>query len=420
MRFRHLGAFAAAAGICFGAATASGQTPAPDNDQTFTLRYSLKSSLLVSRLPDDEALFPDRDSATGFWRFRVAPTVRVDDNTTIEIAFEQRLRLFSSASTLAGADVLPPEASAPFRLRQLDWRFASSSHAEWRGEIDRAAVHLHYSRADVTIGRQAIGWGRGVLFGAVDLFSPFTPLEADREWRRGVDAVRTDVKLGDRVSLEAVGAFADAIGRSTFATRLRGYAGKADIELLGGFRAGDRFVGATSSAAMGDIEVHGELALFRTDAEAGSIGFAQPRSIVKAVAGGSYRVPLGNGVLLFAEYHYSGFGAASADGILLQLRDPAFQQRYARGDTQILTRHATALLASYELSPELTVSGEWLQSPVDGSGVLMPSTTWTLSDRWSVALSGYVPYGEKPAGTTLRSAFGATPLAAFVQIKVYR
>lgn len=419
MSSRHMGAVAAV-WIGLTLSSASGQTPAAEGGGTFALRYSLKSSLLLSRLPDDVVLFPDRDSATGLWRFRIEPAVRWGEQATFDVAFEQRLRVFSSAPSLAGAAVLPSSAPAPFRLRQLDWRFASSSNAEWRGEMDRAAVHLHYSRADLTFGRQAIGWGRGVLFGAVDLFAPFTPLEADREWRRGVDAVRADIKLGDRVSLDTVGAFADALDRSAFAGRLRGYVGKADIEILAGSRARDRFVGVTSSAAVGDVELHGELALFRTPATPGSIEFAGPRSIAKAVAGGSYRVPVGNGVLLFVEYHYSGFGAPSADLILAQLRDPAFQERYLRGDTQILERHAGAVLASYELSPEFTVSTQWLQSPVDGSGVVVPSTTWTLGDRWSIVLSGYVPYGSEPIGTTLRSEYGASGRAAFAQIRAYR
>ena len=43
-----------------------------------------------------------------------------------------------------------------------------------------------------------------MLFGAVDLFSPFSPLEADREWRRGVDAIRADVKLATDVACLAV------------------------------------------------------------------------------------------------------------------------------------------------------------------------------------------------------------------------
>jgi hypothetical protein len=52
-----------------------------------------------------------------------------------------------------------------------------------RHEIDRANAQVHLRRADLTIGRQAIGWGRGVMFTSVDLFAPFSPLEVDREWR---------------------------------------------------------------------------------------------------------------------------------------------------------------------------------------------------------------------------------------------
>jgi hypothetical protein len=102
------------------------------------------------------------------------------------------------------------------------------------------------------------------------------------------------------------------------------------------------------------------------------------------------------------------------------LRDPAFQERYLRGDTQILGRHATAVLASYEYSPLLSFSSEWLHNPADGSGVVVPSMTWTISDRWSTVVSGYVPYGCGPAGMVLGSEFGASPVALIVQIMMYR
>jgi hypothetical protein len=338
----------------------------------------------------------------------------------VDVAFEQRLRVASSAGAGGAAGVLPTEAPAPFRVAQLDWQFASSDRAEWRGEIDRAALHLHTSRGDITIGRQAVGWGRGALFGAIDLFAPFTPLEADREWRRGVDAVRADVKLADRVSLDSVAALGTSIDASIFASRLRGYAGKIDLEGVGGYRAGDLFGGVTSSAAVAGIELHGEVALFRTDATPGSLVFSDRRSVVKAVGGGSYRVPLANGILLFVEYHYSGFGAASSDRITTELSDAAFQERYLRGDTQILGRHAVAALASYEYSPELSVAATWIHSPRDASGVIVPSATWTISDALSLVVNAYVPYGEAPVGPALRSEYGAAPTAVFAQVRLYR
>ena len=402
-----------------GTRRAAAQTAPSSDPAAFSLRSSVKGSVLWSRAPDDPALYPDRETTTGFWRFRLEPTIRLDGGTSIEVAVEQRWRAFSSVRGTLGGGVLPSEAPAPYRLGQLDWQIATSDHAEWRAEIDRVAVHAQAGAAAITVGRQAIGWGRGVLFGAIDLFSPFTPLEADREWRRGVDAVRADVKIADRQSVDVVAAFGPDIEQSAFAGRFRGYAGKADIELVGGWRARDVFGGATTSAAVGNAEVHGEIAVFGTPAVPASPAFREARKIAKAVAGTSYRFPVGNGLVVFGEYHYSGFGAASPAEILPLLADPGFQERYLRGDTQILTRHAIAVLATYQCSPELTLAGQWLQNPTDASGIVVPSATWTLSDRYSAVLSGYLPFGSEPVGLLLHSQYGASPLGVFAQIRAY-
>ncbi len=81
--------------------------------------------------------------------------------------------------------------------------------------------------------------------------------------------------------------------------------------------------------------IHGELALFHAPEAlpAGGLG-SEDRLALKAVLGGSYRIPVANGILLFVEYHYSGFGAPSASEILPLLSNPAFLERYLRGDTR--------------------------------------------------------------------------------------
>ena len=140
-------------------------------------------------------LFPDRDTATGFWRFRVEPTVRRQRQRVASRSPSSSACACSRRRRPAGAACCRPRR----RRRSGSGRSTGSSRRrptrEWRHEIDRAALHASMRARPISpIGRQAIGWGRGVLFGAVDLFSPFTPLEADREWRRGVDAVRADVE----------------------------------------------------------------------------------------------------------------------------------------------------------------------------------------------------------------------------------
>jgi hypothetical protein len=409
----------AACALLIGAHAAAQET-APGASPAFSLRTSLKASGLFSHAPDDPLLFPDQNSQTSFWRLRVEPEARRGDWLTVAGAYEQRLRVFSSEAGLAGLGVLPPDTPAPYRLAQLDWQIGQSPNYSWRHEVDRAYVALHARRADLTLGRQAVGWGRGVLFGAVDLFSPFTPLEADREWRRGIDAIRADVKLADRVSIDTVAAFGERLDDSAFATRLRGYAGRVDLELVAGWRARDLLAGVTSSAAVAGAELHGEFAVFRAPEPLPAGGLGDGRTALKAVAGGSYRLPIGNGLLVEAEYHYSGFGATQPGDILPLLADPDFRKRYLRVDMQILERHATAAVASYEFSPELAVTGQWLHSPVDASGVVAPSATFTFGDRLSLVATAYLPYGRPPEGLTLNSEYGVAPLSAFVQFRIYR
>ena len=189
------------------------------------------------------------------------------------------------------------------------------------------ALHLPSSRVDVSVGRQAIGWGRGMLFGAIDLFSPFSPFEVDREWRRGVDAVRVDARLSSRSSTDVVLAFGERPDESAYALRLRGYGGEADVEAVGGWRAGDTFGGAATSFVLGQAEVHGEVAVFATPAVSGSSLFGDPRTIVKAVVGGSSRLPVGAGLLLYVEYHYSGFGVPTAEDLVPALFDAGVRRR---------------------------------------------------------------------------------------------
>ncbi len=172
--------------------------------------------------------------------------------------------------------------------------------------------------------------------------------------------------------------------------------------------------------AVGDAEVHGELAFFRAEEAlpAGGI-LGDERLAVKAVAGGSYRFALGKGIAFLAEYHFSSFAARTPQDLTKLLADPRFVARYLRGDTQILLRHAAAALASYELSEEIGVSALVLVVPADGSGVVSPSVTLTLSDRLSALASLYVPFGPSPVGLELRSVYGSAPLSGLLQLRIY-
>lgn len=383
-----------------------------------SVRASLKSTVDVFRAPYAPWLYPEQTGAAALWRLRIYPELRISDSVSAELAYEQRLQVESTTAIVLPG--LPRASTAPYRLVGLEDELASTQSLLWLQELDRAFVAAQLGPAQLSVGRQAIGWGRGMVFTAVDLFSPFSPLEVDREWRRGVDAVRADVRVTERFSVDAVAALGPSIDDSLLGARARGFAGDVDAELLGGWRAQDTFAGGSLSAAVGGVELHTEGAVFHLPTPWPESAVFGRNWIPRTVIGGSYVAPVGTGLTLAAEYQYSGFGVAQPEDLLIRLADPDFQKRYLRGDFQLLGRHTVGVLTSYELGLEGTTSLMWLQDAGDGSGILAPSMTWNPSDRLSVLLTGYVPYGRKPdvVEPVLHSQFGTVPLAVYLQVQV--
>ncbi|MCK4590142.1 MAG: hypothetical protein KAT86_00205, partial [Candidatus Latescibacteria bacterium] len=99
--------------------------------------------------------------------------------------------------------------------------------------------------------------------------------------------------------------------------------------------------------------------------------------------------------------------------------DEAFQERYVRGDTQILGRHAGVVQAAYGIGGESPLNVSWIFSPVDGSGVLATAVSWIFSDNITLVANVYFPYGAKPEDGQIQSEYGGTPASALLQISFY-
>jgi hypothetical protein len=386
-----------------------------------SLSLSGKATSLASHPPADPLLFPDGDTQTTLLRLRFGLGVRHSEWMDSEAAYEQQARWTGTAGGLgAGSALLPSTVDVPFRLTPIEGEICGDDEAVYRHEIDRGLVALHPEWGEVTVGRQAIGLGRGMLFGAADLFSPFSPLEVDREWRRGVDAVRAEYRLSPTSSAEVIGVFGESWGESALLGRLRGYLGEVDGSFLIGKFAEDFLVGGVVSTIVGDAEVHAEVAVFDTPEEwpDGTLWIGED-VVTKAVLGTSYVFDVGSGLSALAEYHYSGFGLADVEDALLRLQDPAFQRRFLRGDTQILGRHALAGRLSYAFDDAVSGGLLLLGSPVDGSGVASPSVRIDVADNTTLLGSVFLPWGEAPRFGQFRSEYGATATSLFLQANVY-
>ncbi len=147
-----------------------------------------------------------------------------------------------------------------------------------------------------------------------------------------------------------------------------------------------------------------------TDTEERSCG---RQTVGKAVAGSSRTFDLGPGLLVGAEYHYSGFGQANPS------RGDPMGDRYLRGDSQILGRHATCIQLVWGLGTTMPVSLSWIASPTDGSGVVTMGATWECTDHLTFVTSASLAHGARPRDGDLRSEYGATPRSVLVGIRFY-
>lgn len=421
-----------AALLALGAALATAPSPArardlfesDDGEHRLTLRSSLKGSWLLS-FPADDPMFVEEPGGAALFRLRFELGANLSEYVTAQIAYEHRA-LAASQSGI-GFGLLPAASAPPFRLSALDWAIVDDAPAfQHRHEIDRAFVSLHLPFLELTVGRQAIGLGRGVMFSAIDLFAPFAPAEIDREWRRGVDAVHAELRVPELSALSAD--FIAVLGNVdsgeleswSMLGRIRAMIGDVDGEILIGRRGEDEVVGGALSATIADAEVHGELALFGTSGAGVDGGFLGTRGVVaKGLIGASYVFDVWRGLRVVAEYHYSGFGIENVGESPAILLDPAFQQRFLRGDSQILGRHALALSLSAELFDDFSGATSWLQSPVDGSGMITTGFTWVQSDMVTLLLNVIVPYGAPPEGGVPRSEWGSSPITVFLQARLY-
>lgn len=398
-----------------------------DGDYRLTLRTSLKASWLLS-YPQDDLLLPEVGGGAAFFRLRSEVSTRLSSFFTLGVAYEHRALARSSAGL--GGGVLPPSISPPFRLAALDWAIVDTDGYVHRHQLDRFYVALHLPFMELTVGRQAIGLGRGVLFSAIDVFSPFSPNEVDREWRGGVDAIHLELRIPELEVLSAdvfavFGAVSSPSGHDSLESysvlgRIRGIVGDVDGEIVVGNRGEDTMVGGALSATVGDAEVHGELALFGTNGAGVDGGLFGTRGVVaKGVLGGSYNIDLLRGIRVVLEYHYSGFGVENVGHDASILLDAAYVSRALRGHSQTLGRHTLALALSTEVSDEVSIALSWFQSPVDGSGLLAPAMTWIASDLFTMVVTGLVPWGTTPAGGIPRSEWGSAPFTLFLQARLY-
>ncbi len=380
------------------------------------------------------------NSAQGFLNGRATVEAEFWDGASFEG------HLFGTARILSDpADALIPERVGHGQYRALDLLTdnGSGNDGQFLAFVDRFVVKKSFGDVDVSVGRQAVTFGKAYFWNPLDVFRPFAAEQVNRDYKAGVDAVRLDWELDSFSGLTFVSVFGREVdplgapvdrdrelGADTYGSALIGrytaYLNGWDVAVQGGKVYGGLQAGGAAVGEIGVVQVRVEGTYF----DAIRVPDGPPLTVQdsirqlftdhwQAVVGAGYRWP--NTLQLDAEYFYNGAGAP--DDQLVGLF------RVAVGASQQINRHLVGIRSSYDITPILIGSLTGIHGISDDSGLVQAQLVWSLSDETDLLFTGSAGYGRQPLPGPLafpraltrlpQSEFGALRGALAVELRSY-
>ena len=178
-------------------------------------------------------------------------------NEHIEFRVDPQLTWFRSA--LLGSSNVIAEGGG-FGSDGLTWDIEDSNEQLAQLRFDRLYLRAQTPKWSMTVGRQAVSWGSGLVFQPLDMFSPYPPAAIDRDYKPGVDVILVERLFdnGDDVQLLVVDQQNSWPGDASVAVKWHGQRQAVDTEVLLGRHFDDTVIGAMARVPI-------STALLRTD-----------------------------------------------------------------------------------------------------------------------------------------------------------
>ena len=273
------------------------------------------------------------------------------------------------------------------RLLDVTWEVDRGDRHRLLHRFDRLALKYRTPRWALTLGRDAVSWGSGLVFHPMDLFNPFAPTTVDQDYKAGDDLIRIERLFDDGSDLEVLAvARHGEIGGDTasVAFKYRALAGDREVDLLAGRHYGGGVAGFGVRVPVGG-------ALVRSDVVAVE---NEDRWTLSGVVNVDYSFPVAqSSVYVFAEFFHNGFGVGRLPDDLDAL-PTTLTDRLSRGETFTLMRDYVALGAQFRWHALVSQSISVIGNLADASKVLQTSVGYDASDAarlqvgWIKALGG--------------------------------
>jgi hypothetical protein len=339
-----------------------------------------------------------------------------------------------SGGSLLGSDNTNTDHVFRYRVLDASWNVLEQDRSLSTITFDRFNAKTSFGWGDVTVGRQAITFGKTYFWNPLDVFYPLGASQFDRDYKPGVDAVKVDIPLGLYSGFTMVGAAGprvkigagtgvgnDPQDASWYGAALLGrlFADVAgwDFSLQGGKVFGGWQVGAGVVGDVGPVQVRSELVQFvalSSDPLPSPLQGNLMEDSFQGVVGLGHRFE--NSLSLDFEYFYNGAG--DPDNLNAALVRMGF------GSSLQMSRHLAGLVARYEFSPLVIGELGAIVSLSDGSLQLQPLVIISLSNEMDLLIGATLNFGKQPemgSGATadIQSEFGTAPTFFFAEWKYY-
>jgi hypothetical protein len=394
--------------LALAASTTDATVPIVEGEEvSFTLAGYLRSLAGVQQPGIDTAgLLPD-DLGVSSGVLRLEWRLDIGEAVTFEVAERFFWRVTSEDLGLGTAGLGLGVSRAPGRTVDLSSDLVAEEGLLLVHDIDRLALRLYLDAADIVIGRQAITWGRALLFPATDLFATFSPFDLDASEKPGSDAIRVITSPWDHVELDFVVADRGEVEDLSGAVRANLFLENADVfvgagkfwdevALLGGMSAE---VGSFSLLFEGTVPY---------DTDAGEL------LLPRLTAGGSW---FSGDWTLGLEYHFNGAGVGDSAEYI----GHASSDTISRGETYLFGRHYLGALAAWQADDLVRFGLSVITNLQDPSAVIAPTATYDVAESVEIGLGAYVGVGEESTllPPTIGSELGTAGNLFYVLMAAY-
>ena len=328
---------------------------------------------------------------------------------SLDAAYEHTLWWRSSPNAGVGGGLLSSTRPGGDWLH-LGWTVYDGTRVSWQQRFDRLSMSYTRGPVTATVGRQAVSWATTLLLTPADPFVPFDPSDPFREYRTGIDAARVQWFAGAFTTLDFVVRPSDTPTGPTLTALLRGRTdvGGWELSAWGGaiHDAPGGAVGVTRTVAGSAVRAESE---FRRD----SVGHA----VARVAVGVDRRFSvLDRDLYAVVEYQHDPFGAARP----ADLQAVSLSRAAGRRELQVLGRDESAVQVKYQVHPLVSAELLGLWNLRDGSALVAPAASISLSDESSARVGLFVPAG--PGFNRLsgpRSEYGSAPFTGYAAFSLF-